>query len=134
MQRPCPKAARPAAWPLRAKGGAASQADRPSCCCCRHRGPVQIWPPSLPQAGRRCYLGGAPSLCILTRAILCRQASIESEGWPVLLKALVLQDSSTAAGSTVKAANLPAGTPVACLLWPSTTDCRSLSTTYLKLA
>ena len=88
MQRPGPKAARPAARPLRAKRGAAGQANRPSCCCCRHRGPVQIWPPGLPQAGGRCHIEGSPSFCILTRPILCRDTMLESEGWPVLPRAL----------------------------------------------
>ena len=117
VQRPCPKAARPAARPLRAERGAAGQANRPSCCCCRHRGPVQVWPPGLPQAGRRRYIGGSPSLCILTGPILCRQAILESEAWPVLFRAFVPQDSSTAGGSFAKATTLQASTPIACLPW-----------------
>ena len=80
MQRPCPKAARPAARPLRAERGAAGQADRPSRRRCRHRGPVQVWPPSLPQAGGRCHIRGSPGLCILTRPILCRQTMSKTEG------------------------------------------------------
>ena len=111
MQRPCPKAARPAARPLRAERGAAGKADWPSCCCCcRHGRPVQVWSPSLPQAGRRCHIGGSPSLCILSRPILCRDTMIESEGWLVLLRALIPQDLSTAGGSFAKAMASQAGT------------------------